>query len=105
MRNIPGYRNKYMGDGGIAFGTRSPVTTLLWNIILVPSVAPCYYVNMPTIVLRHIPNAFPLKARERDRDAWRVVSVTGSIAFQPGDVIRRKQLNILQRNGWEIEVI
>ena len=57
------------------------------------------------IVLRHLPLAFPLEERERDREGYLVVSVTGSGAFwEPGDLIVRRQVNALRRNGWIVRV-
>ena len=55
------------------------------------------------IVLRHLPQAFPLE-RESDREAWRVVSVTGSGACAPGEIIRRRQVDHLRRDGWKVTI-
>ncbi len=54
------------------------------------------------ITLRHLPDAFPLE--ERDREGWEIVSVTGSRAFTPGGLIRRRQVDVLTRNGWKVTI-
>ena len=55
------------------------------------------------IVLRHLPLAFPLEERD-GRDLWKVISVTGSSAFRPGDFIVRRQVDALRRNGWKVTI-
>ena len=57
-----------------------------------------------TLVLQYIPLAFPLEEREHHREAWRVLSVSNSTAFAPGNLLTRRHLDTLLRYGWKVTI-